>query len=112
MKHVKCCECGRTQRIEELLPAARPTPYETRRHRWFFVVATGSVVCGGSHRGDGIDDGKDWCLVQHFRKHELDPKQMDVRYPGGVIHTFFPGIDGKVPTVATESVFEGDGLSG
>lgn len=71
MRQVKCANCGRTQDIRTLpdIQARSMTPFERRRQRWFYLVGLDIVLCGGSLRTDGIDDGHDWCLHTHRENH-------------------------------------------
>jgi len=78
------------------------TPFERRRQRWFHVRVQDVILCGGSLRADGVDDGRDWCLYLHRENHP----EMYRRDP--VMELFLPGMTGHVPEGAEEHLEEAD----
>jgi hypothetical protein len=105
MKQIKCANCGRTQPVEKMAEsqARLLTPFERRRQRWFYVEKLDVVLCGGSLREDGIDDGRDWCLHMH-QENNKQRWGTDV-----VLDIFLPGLNGQVPEGVEKHLEEVDG---
>jgi hypothetical protein len=93
MKQVKCANCGRTQKVQRMpdIQAKSMTPYERQRQRWFYLPGQDIVLCGGSLRTDGIEDGHDWCLHTHRENHPEAYQRVET------MELFLPGMVGSVP---------------
>jgi len=99
MKQIKCANCGRTQLVERMpeTQGRAMTPFERQRQRWFYVEGLDVVLCGGSLRADGIDDGRDWCLHMH-RENNLEEYRR--KHNVITVELFLPGMTGHVPEAA------------